>query len=519
MHLTSAPSHLLPSVLSRGTLIAACLLAACSVPPTTILVRVESDLAYAPGPLERVSLRVSYDGGSDIQPLRNYALGSGGAGLPGEFVVRAANPDDARPIRVEVMGHLTDGRSIRRTFTVRFSPRRTALLEVFLAQRCLEGITCPSDTTCGRDGLCEPIDRRSLPDYMPPVTGDASRTPTDAEVFNDLGKDAATDAEPAVDADDASTDAEIPTDDASDSSLANDGTDYDAEDAASPDEDAAMIDDLGGPSDAMIAADGEDVADAVASDVECRDAAECTLSGAVSACVDGRCAVMSCISSRADCDRDPATGCEASLESTVNCGACGRSCGAPPQGTATCQSGACGVSCNAGRADCNRLVADGCEVNLTTSDQHCGVCNRACGAGTACNAGTCRSICTAPAIFCDGRCVQPATDSSHCGRCGNACGGGMVCSSGSCQCPAGQTSCGGTCRSLTDDANCGACGTVCRSPPPTQCTAVSSGSAYRCCTSAGNRCLSGSGCSSCAVGTVCVRWSATPFDMCTCCRP
>jgi hypothetical protein len=34
------------------------------------------------------------------------------------------------------------------------------------------------------------------------------------------------------------------------------------------------------------------------------------------------------------------------------------------------------VTCPAGRADCNGMAADGCEVDLARSTAHCGACNR-----------------------------------------------------------------------------------------------------------------------------------------------
>lgn len=45
--------------------------------------------------------------------------------------------------------------------------------------------------------------------------------------------------------------------------------------------------------------------------------------------------------------------------------------------------------CAARFADCNRSLADGCEANLATDDANCGACGNACGAGLACQAGSC----------------------------------------------------------------------------------------------------------------------------------
>jgi alpha-tubulin suppressor-like RCC1 family protein len=55
-----------------------------------------------------------------------------------------------------------------------------------------------------------------------------------------------------------------------------------------------------------------------------------------------------------------------------------------------CVDGACAVgSCESGWADCDVDAASGCEVDLRDTGRHCGSCDVACGAGTACVAGAC----------------------------------------------------------------------------------------------------------------------------------
>ena len=57
---------------------------------------------------------------------------------------------------------------------------------------------------------------------------------------------------------------------------------------------------------------------------------------------------------------------------------------------AACTSGACGVvSCQAGFGDCDLKASTGCEVSLLTSVSNCGMCGRACSAGSTCGAGLC----------------------------------------------------------------------------------------------------------------------------------
>ena len=45
----------------------------------------------------------------------------------------------------------------------------------------------------------------------------------------------------------------------------------------------------------------------------------------------------------------------------------------------TCELGACGFECNPGFADCNGDPADGCEVEIDADVANCGACGRDCG--------------------------------------------------------------------------------------------------------------------------------------------
>lgn len=75
-------------------------------------------------------------------------------------------------------------------------------------------------------------------------------------------------------------------------------------------------------------------------------------------------------------------------------------CSNPPVGDGTtcslqdaiaaCTTGACAlVSCQAGFGDCDLMASTGCEVSLLTSTVNCGMCARACSAGSTCGAGLC----------------------------------------------------------------------------------------------------------------------------------
>ncbi|MFO0604471.1 MAG: hypothetical protein U0324_14920 [Polyangiales bacterium] len=230
----------------------------------------------------------------------------------------------------------------------------------------------------------------------------------------------------------------------------------------------------------------------------------CALPGGVNACVRGACAVTSCAAGLGDCDGNAGNGCEVALDtSLLHCGACGHACPAPANGTARCAGGACGVgSCNAGFADCDANPANGCEVSTLTSTAHCGACGRACPArpntAASCAAGACAYACLAGFADCDGNAangceVDLRADEGNCGACGRACaapsGGSAVCAAGVCgaSCAAGQTDCSGTCRATASDVNhCGACGHACSFPNGTATCAAGTCTLGACATGFGN---------------------------------
>jgi len=157
----------------------------------------------------------------------------------------------------------------------------------------------------------------------------------------------------------------------------------------------------------------------------------CNLPNATPACSAAVCTVAACLGSFGDCDGNDTNGCETNLQtSTAHCGTCGRSC-TFSNGVAACQGGSCTLaSCNAGFADCDTNPANGCETDLNNSTASCGACGRTCafanGVGV-CRAGVCAlGSCNAGFADCDGNpangCeVDTRTDVNHCGACGRAC--------------------------------------------------------------------------------------------------
>jgi hypothetical protein len=182
-----------------------------------------------------------------------------------------------------------------------------------------------------------------------------------------------------------------------------------------------------------------------------------------------------------------------------NCGACGNVCsrngdgGTPPtNGYFGCVDSQCGrAKCNNGYADCDGDPSNGCEAALDTTD-NCAACGNTCGAGQECKndilKGAYDCACPDGQTWCDlfrfgslsfGTCVDLSSDPSFCGGCGVSCAREAqlansanlipVCSSGVCTlvCPKGKADCNGNLaddcevNTKSDPRNCGACGSAC----------------------------------------------------------
>jgi hypothetical protein len=198
---------------------------------------------------------------------------------------------------------------------------------------------------------------------------------------------------------------------------------------------------------------------------------------ATATCEGGRCGIR-CEPGFADCDGNPANGCEVDLTTaTAHCGRCGNACPAGPGATAVCSAGRCAIRCESGRGDCDGNPANGCEVDLTTATTHCGRCGNICTAGAnalpTCSAGVCGTSCVPGFADCDGLtatgCEASLSGTSNCGRCGNVCGPSMpLCTSmggtSSCVsgCAMGEVRCGGSCVNTASSVeHCGSCGNAC----------------------------------------------------------
>ena len=117
----------------------------------------------------------------------------------------------------------------------------------------------------------------------------------------------------------------------------------------------------------------------------------------------GSCA-PTCDTGWGTCDGNAANGCERSLTTVTDCGACDLACTNPHGGTA-CVASLCAPTCDTGWGTCDANAANGCERSLTTLTD-CSACDVACNlanASESCSTGTCTiTSCSAGFSNCDG---------------------------------------------------------------------------------------------------------------------
>lgn len=169
----------------------------------------------------------------------------------------------------------------------------------------------------------------------------------------------------------------------------------------------------------------------------------CSLPGAEATCSQGRCELVRCLPGLADCDGQPLNGCEVDVRvNATHCGVCGNVCRFA-NGEGRCLSGSCGLArCETHFDNCDGIVGNGCESDLTTTVSHCGSCQTPCSLPNAisrCEASQCYfGSCRAGFGNCDldtsnGCEVDLRINASHCGVCGHGCGGNESCVDGVCR--------------------------------------------------------------------------------------
>ena len=210
---------------------------------------------------------------------------------------------------------------------------------------------------------------------------------------------------------------------------------------------------------------------------------ECmSVNHAMAACTMGKCVVGGCDFGFADCNMNPADGCEAGLLDVNNCGGCGKVCGAVAHGTPGCGAGVCGVGmCDALWGNCDNNPQNGCERDLSSDLMHCGACFKPCVIANGmpgCIQGKCGVIgCNQGFGDCDkdasnGCESAVATDAKNCGACGMACpvpaNAAAMCAGGKCSavCLQGFADCDNNMANgcevdLRTPQNCAMCGKAC----------------------------------------------------------
>lgn len=170
--------------------------------------------------------------------------------------------------------------------------------------------------------------------------------------------------------------------------------------------------------------------------------AVCDLPNVVKSCKVGVCQIQ-CQAGFGNCNSDRSDGCELrTSDSATNCGVCGRVC-ASVNASSVCSVSLCGLgACDPGFANCDEEPANGCETDTKVDVLNCSGCGQACAlphASVRCEASTCEvTTCDADWGNCDqlspnGCEVSLPNDALHCGRCGAVCGPQQLCVASRCR--------------------------------------------------------------------------------------
>lgn len=101
---------------------------------------------------------------------------------------------------------------------------------------------------------------------------------------------------------------------------------------------------------------------------------------------DGTCGTR-CIAGYSNCP-GTCSGCPSGCVNTsvdlMHCGGCRIACQPFNRAEPTCSNSRCGIRCQSGWANCDNDPANGCEAELRINQQNCGSCRRVCPAGQQC---------------------------------------------------------------------------------------------------------------------------------------
>ncbi len=202
---------------------------------------------------------------------------------------------------------------------------------------------------------------------------------------------------------------------------------------------------------------------------------------------------------------------------------CGNRCSACPSvegGTSVCVAGACSVRCNGTRMMCGAACVD-----ATSSQQHCGVCDRACLDRDLCVGG----VCSAPPSCTVGQ-ADACPQRSYCnaGQCVPGCDALSPCETGStcnlgtheCVCPSGAMRCGGVCAVCPINARSTMCNsanqcvaTTCNAPS-ILCNGACTTESVNACGAACQVCAVENGTASCSAGNCAVASCSSGYLSC-----
>lgn len=350
------------------------LVAGCEQPRTELVARVESEVAWGPGrTVQSVVVTVRRDSATGpLRSTRTTALGMGGERRPLPLLVGILpTVDTDTPVWIEALGcgdpnGCTAATAVvTQRAVVRFAVGQTQEVTLLLASACV-GVTCGSDERCGEGGRCEPATRATVR----PFNG------TDAGAVADVARDAGG-MDRVMVVDTPMTDAASPVDRpiAMDMPTDNDaGVDVTTVDQNTPADNGPF-----GDVPADVRSDVSDTQDAVADIITLMD------TDVVDVATPSDDGTIVCVLGRTSC----AGGCRDLTDDSDHCGACGVSCNGPNT-AGRCVSGRCVVErCTNGFADCDANPANGCEADLGSSTANCGRCGGACTASVACVSGVC----------------------------------------------------------------------------------------------------------------------------------